>query len=63
MTLTSANDIPRLLDELRERGFFGEVSMRLRNGRISLVTINETFNLDKQTEGETSRHERPRHSR
>ena len=42
MTIKTEADVPRLLEQLRQQGFYGEVTLRLKNGRVGVIVTTQT---------------------
>jgi Uncharacterized small protein (DUF2292) len=45
--IVSAENIPKLLDELKERRFYGQLSLQFRDGEVTLIERKETILTDK----------------
>jgi hypothetical protein len=56
MILSSA-DIPQLLAELKQKKFYGLLSLQFRDGEVTLIERKETILTDKaNTQGGTRAH-------
>jgi hypothetical protein len=55
--ILSSNDIPTLIEELKQKKFYGLLSLQFREGEVVLIERKETILIDKaKTHGGTSVH-------
>jgi hypothetical protein len=45
--IVSSEDIPQLLEELKQKKFYGLLSLQFRDGEVTLIERKETILTDK----------------
>ncbi len=56
---TDVEELTRFFEELQQSEFYGEVSIRVRKGKITLLTLTETYHSIKDARRKIPEEEEP----